>query len=65
MSYVKRPIIETAEITQKTYTGDGTTTQFALGQPIADMKQLEVVVDGSQLVPTYDFTLNTAKDAIL
>ena len=65
MSYVKRPIIETAEITQKTYTGDGITTQFALGQPIADMKQLEVVVDGSQLVPTYDFTLTTAKDAIL
>ena len=65
MSYVKRPIIETAEITQKTYTGDGTTSQFALGQVIADTKQLEVVVDGTQLVPTYDFTLNTAKDAIL
>ena len=52
MSYVKRPIIETAEITQKTYTGDGTTSQFALDQVIADAKQLEVVVDGSQLVPT-------------
>jgi len=65
MSYVKRPIIETAEITQKTYTGDGTTSQFALDQSVADTKQLEVVVDGSQLVPTYDFTLNVAKDAIL
>ena len=29
------------------------------------MKQLEVGVDGAQLVPTYDFTLNVAKDAIL
>ena len=65
MSYVKRPIIETAEITQKTYTGDGTTSQFALGQPVSDTKQLEVVVNGTQLVPTYDYALNTAKDAIL
>ncbi len=65
MSYVKRPIIETAEITQKTYTGDGILSQFALDQAVADTKQLEVVVNGTQLVPTYDFTLNTAKDAIL
>ena len=62
MSYVKRPIIETAEITQKTYTGDGTTKIFAgpTGPEYAtarmDNTNIRIIVDNVIVVTGYTFT---------
>tara|TARA_S200000501_G_scaffold60936_1_gene51450 strand:- start:5580 stop:6251 length:672 start_codon:yes stop_codon:yes gene_type:complete len=60
MKFLKKKQIDTAEVQQDIFTGNGSDTEFTLTFTVVDQKQLFVSIDGLTQEPTAAYGINTA-----
>ena len=60
MKFLKKKPIETAEVQQDIFTGNGAETEFTLTFTVIDVKQLFVSIDGLTQEPIAAYGVNTA-----
>ena len=60
MKFLKKKQIDTAEVQQDIFTGNGSDTEFTLTFTVVDQKQLFVSIDGLTQEPTAAYGVNTA-----
>jgi hypothetical protein len=60
MKFLKKKIIDTAEVQQDVFTGTGAETEFTLTFTVMDVKQLFVSIDGLTQEPIAAYGINSA-----
>jgi hypothetical protein len=60
MKFLKKKIIDTAEVQQDVFTGTGAETEFTLTFTVLDVKQLFVSIDGLTQEPIAAYGINSA-----